>query len=116
MKSPGSNLHDIDNIFQRVANLLGIARRLARDLERIHMRKFGLDCWQIMMGSPLYRHSQYTLEVTFTRSTFGIFLWVEQRNAAMAQPVLRTSAQGIRRPREKGKRRGRGPLEAKASP
>jgi hypothetical protein len=28
-------LHDIDNILERIADLLGIASRLARDLERV---------------------------------------------------------------------------------
>ena len=46
-------LYDVDNIFQRVTNFMSIAYRLARDLERIHAAKSGLDRCQIMMRGPL---------------------------------------------------------------
>ncbi len=109
-------LYDVDNIFQRVANLLGIAGRLARDLERIHTAKFGLDRSQIMMQGRLYHHLEYTLKVTFARGADAVTYLDEATPGFDSSIRIADSRPRIQGAREKGKHWGRGPLGGESVP
>lgn len=102
-------LHDIDNILERIADFLGITSRLARDLERVHTGKLGLDRFDVMVRGPRYRRIQYTLKVIFQEALLQGCVREPAMQAIRIVALAVSGALENKRPEKRGKPWGEAP-------